>query len=292
MKKGTLPKKKVLDVESYYEGTRWDYRWVWGVRNTHALHFGYYDETATHHEAAVANMNRVMADLIGIGAGCSVLDAGCGVGGSGIWLAENRGCSVVGITPVEAQVRDASFNAAKRGLGHRAVFLKADYTKAPFDDGAFDVVWALESVCHAERKLDFYKEAYRLLRPGGRLVMTEYLRLERPFCEADELLLQNWLRAWAIPDLDTPEEHRQHANAAGFQNFASQDITEHTQRSLRNIRDHCHRWLWAAKLLNKTGLVSDLQVANVMGTLCQYDALQKGLWHYGLLSAQKGLPKT
>jgi cyclopropane fatty-acyl-phospholipid synthase-like methyltransferase len=103
-------------VQSYYEGTRWDYRWVWGVRNTYALHFGYYDEQATHHRAAVANMNKVMADLVAIQPGEKVLDAGCGVGGSSIWLAQNRNCTAVGITPVESQVKDAVRNA-------RALFL-------------------------------------------------------------------------------------------------------------------------------------------------------------------------
>ena len=102
-------------VQSYYEGTRWDYRWVWGVRNTYALHFGYYDEQATHHRAAVANMNKVMADLVNIKPGEKVLDAGCGVGGSSIWLAQHRNCEVVGITPVESQVKDAFRNAQKKG---------------------------------------------------------------------------------------------------------------------------------------------------------------------------------
>ena len=82
-----------------------------GRTHTYSLHFGYYDETATHHKAAVANMNRVMADLADIGREDKVLDAGCGVGGSGIWLAENRQCSVVGITPVAGQVKGCPENA-------------------------------------------------------------------------------------------------------------------------------------------------------------------------------------
>lgn len=275
------------NVQSYYEGTRWDYRWVWGVRNTYALHFGYYDENATHHQAAVANMNKVMADLVQIQASESVLDAGCGVGGSSIWLAQNRDCVVTGITPVESQVRDALYNARKQSVGKQTSFVLADYTQAPFEEGSFDVVWALESVCHAKQKLAFYQEAARLLRPGGRLVMADTFRKKRPYSEENEFQLLRWLNCWAIPDLDTPHEHQVHAQAVGLTDFTFRDITQHTMRSILNIKEHGDKWLWAALRLNKLGIVSDVQVSNIWGTIHQYHALEKGLWCYGLLSARK-----
>lgn len=274
-------------VQAYYEGTRWDYRWVWGVRNTHALHFGYYDEQATQHAAAVANMNKVMAALINIQPGEKVLDAGCGVGGSSIWLAKQLNCQVVGITPVESQVSDALRNTRKRGVQAQTSFLLADYRKTPFQDGSFDVVWALESVCHAEQKLDFYREAFRLLKPGGRLVMADTFRNKRPYSEENEFQLRRWLNCWAIPDLDTSDEHKAHAHAAGFVDFGFRDITQHTMRSILNIKEHGYKWLWAALSLNKIGIVSNVQISNIWGTIHQYHALQKDLWCYGLLSARK-----
>lgn len=274
-------------VQSYYEGTRWDYRWVWGVRNTYAIHFGYYDEQATHHAAAVANMNKIMADLVHIQPGEKVLDAGCGVGGSSIWLAKQLNCQVVGITPVESQVRDAQSNADKQGVTAQTAFHLADYRKTPFEDGSFDVVWALESVCHIAQKIEFYREAVRLLKPGGRLIMAEYVRKNRPYSEVDELQLHRWINSWAIPDLDAAVEHEAHAAAVGMVNFTFRDITQHTMRSLLNVKEHGDKWRWAATFLNKVGIVSDVQVSNLWGTIHQYDALQKNLWCYGLLSARK-----
>ena len=274
-------------LQSYYEGTRWDYRWVWGVRNTYALHFGYYDEQATYHKAAVANMNKVMADLAAIQAGEKVLDAGCGVGGSSIWLAQNRNCTTVGVTPIESQVKDALGNARRQSVSARTSFLLADYHKVPFEDGSFDVVWALESVCHAERKLDFYQEAARLLRPGGRLVIAEYVRKQRPYSEENEFQLRRWLNNWAIPDLDTVSEHAAHAQKTGLVDFTFRDITQHTMRSILNIKEHGYKWLPIALSLNKWGIVSDVQISNVWGSIHQYHALEKKLWCYGLLSATK-----
>ena len=276
-------------VERYYEGTRWDYRWVWGVRNTYALHFGYYDEIATHHKAAVANMNRVMADMVQITSEDRVLDAGCGVGGSGIWLAKQRRCSVVGITPVAGQIKDAKLYAEKAQVADRASFQKADYLALPFEDASFDVVWALESVCHAAQKIEFYREAFRVLKPGGRLVLAEYIRAQRPYSRpaTDEALLQDWLSAWVIPDLDTAAEHERHATAAGFEGFQLQNVTRNTRQSLKNIREHGNKWLWAAKALHKIGIVSKVQVRNVEATIHLYDALEQELWYYGLLQARK-----
>ena len=123
---------------------------------------------------------------------------------------------MVGITPVASQVARARRYAALRGLSERAAFEQADYTGTPFPDASFDVVWALESLCHAVEKAAFYQEAARLLRPGGRLVVAEYIRAERPLRAPGERLLHEWLDGWAIGDLDTRDEHERHAAAAGF----------------------------------------------------------------------------
>jgi len=106
-----------------------------------------------------------------------------------------------------ARLRARGFAAARK-LGDRVAFEQADYTRTPFPAASFDVVWALESLCHAPDKAAFYREAARLLRPGGRLVIAEYVRAARPLSTQREGLLHQWLDGWAIPDLDTRAEHR------------------------------------------------------------------------------------
>jgi tocopherol O-methyltransferase len=80
-----------------------------------------------------------------------VLDAGYGIAGSGIWLAEQRGSTVVGVTQVER----ARGTIAKRELAHAVFVEQADYTATHFPNASFDVIWALESVCHTRAKADF-----------------------------------------------------------------------------------------------------------------------------------------
>jgi tocopherol O-methyltransferase len=275
------------NIIAYYDETWLDYRILWLDRNNLSVHFGYADATARGHADALLHMNRVLADRAGIRPGQRVLDAGCGVGGSSLWLAEQRGVEVMGITPVASQVARARRYAAARGLCDHVAFEQADYTNTAFAAASFDVVWALESLCHAPDKGAFYREAARLLRPGGRLIAAEYIRAARPLGALGERLLHEWLDGWAIPDLDTRDEHLRHVAAAGFTAVQLDDVTAHTRPSLRRLY---RMTLWGyplAVLLRAAGIRSAVQHGNVIGALRQYQALERGLWFYGILSATK-----
>ena len=186
-------------IRAYYDETWLDYRWLWLNRHNYALHFGYWDAHTRTHAAALLNLNRVLARALAIRPGQRILDAGCGVGGSAIWLAQTFGAEVVGITPVPSQVDRARRHARATGVADRVTFEQQDYTHTTFPDRSFDYVWAIESVCHAPDKRAVLREARRVLRPGGRLGVIEYVRTGRPHAPADERLLQRWLSDWAIP---------------------------------------------------------------------------------------------
>ncbi len=274
-----------LDVNTYYEHTRFDYRTMWS-RRSRAVHFGYYDEHADKHAAALHNLNRVLADLAGVQAGERVLDAGCGWGSASIWLAQHRQAIATGISIVAGQIADCQAFVSKHKLKN-VDFLQADFCKMPFPDASFDVVWACESVCHAERKKEFYNEAFRVLKPGGRLVMAEYIRMARPVSPPEETLLAAWLRPWAIPDLDTGEEHRAQALQAGFSSCTLQNATPQVRVSLRNLHELCTNWLRIGKVLRWLHIVNDVRLNNVRASIRQYEALQAGAWWYGLILAKK-----
>src|SRR6266704_4169796 len=100
-------------IRAYYDETWMDYRMLWLNPQNRAIHFGYWDEHTRSHTQSLFAMNRVLASHLGIHSGQRILDAGCGVGGSAIWLAKTYDVEVVGITPVESQiVRANSFMRA------------------------------------------------------------------------------------------------------------------------------------------------------------------------------------
>ena len=272
-------------IRAYYDKTWLDYRMLWLNAQNRAIHFGYWEKHTRSHAQSLLAMNRVLASHLGIRSGQRILDAGCGVGGSAIWLAKTYDVQVVGITPVASQVARAHRYAHEQGVADRVSFQQQDYTHTVFPDASFDVVWAMESLCHAPEKRLVLAEARRLLRPGGRVGIVEYMRTRRPHASAGEALLHSWLSGWAIPDLATAPEWLEWTQDVGLHNVQLVDITPNVRPSLRRLY-----WLavltWpAASTLHAVGLRSETQHGNMRGAFDQYHALRRGLWFYALLTA-------
>ncbi|MEM6378385.1 MAG: methyltransferase domain-containing protein [Bacteroidota bacterium] len=284
------PKNKaVKTIIDYYDQTAFDYQLAWYKKDNPALHFGFYDKAkADAHYEALAHTNQVLAEAAQIKIGDHILDAGCGLGASAFWLVQNYEVEVTGISLPAKQIKACEERAEILGLSKQTKFLQADYTDTPFPDQSFDVIWACESVCHAQPKRDFYQEAYRLLKPGGRLIMAEYVRTQRPLQASEEHLLQKkWLRNWAIEDIDTSEEHLNNLENVGFQNIDIKNVNEQVKVSLRNLHEKCTRSFPIEVILKVLGIRSAVQHGNLVGSINQYRAFIKKLWWYALIYAQK-----
>lgn len=277
-------------VRTYYDQTWLDYRTFWFRPGNYAIHFGYWDETTRSHADSLVAMNRVMAQRVAVRDGDYILDAGCGVGSAAIWLAENYLVRVTGITIVASQVNYAHEYARQQHVADRVQFDQQDFGRTNFADETFDIVWAEESVCHLADKRDFIAEAYRLLKPGGRLIVLEYFRVARFEDKSSERLLQSWLSGWAIPDLATAAEFVRWAGETGFKEVNLEDIEAHvkpSQRRLYRLTMLLYPLEW---LLHVIRVRSEVQHGNTRGARDQWRALQRGLWFEGLLSARK--PQT
>lgn len=251
------------------------------------MHFGYYENGIRTHAQALINANIVLAERAQLKQGERVLDGGCGVGGTSNWLAANCDVEVVGITPVESQVNKARAIATSRGLTNVS-YQVDDYTDSSFEDASFDVAISLESLCHAKEKRRFYEEMYRLLRPGGRLVIADYIRQQRPLNTASEQLLDSWLDGWAIADLGTREEHVGWAKQAGFSAVSLEDGSHYTRRSLRRLYRLSLLGIPSNYLLhNLLKLRTRTQSRNVQSARDQWHSFTQGDWFYGLISARK-----
>lgn len=275
----------VARIRDYYDQTWLDYRLLWLRPENGAIHFGYWDEQTRDHATSLLTLNRVLAHQLDLRPGERVLDAGCGIGGGAIWLAEHYPVTVTGINIVPGQLARARQAAERRGVADRVTFAHQDYTQTTFPDDSFDAVWAVESLCHAPEKWRFFAETRRLLRPGGRLLVAEYMRVDRPLIQPDEDVLHSWLSGWAIPDIATREELTGWARDAGFEGVAIRDITPRMAPSLRRLgRMAAFGWP-IERTLHAAGLRSDTQHGNVRGARDQYRALQRGCWLYGVLTA-------
>lgn len=275
-------------VIKYYDSTVIDYKLLWTGSKDLAIHFGYYDQETKNHYQSLLNMNAVLAGLAQISKTDRVLDAGCGYGGSAMWLAKNIGCEVSGISPVPYQIKKADHFAKKFQISDKVNFEVGDYARTSFPDNSFTVVWGLESLVHAESEKNVIQESYRLLKPGGRIVIAEYmLRENPPLSDAEKELISPWLKGWAMPNLQTPTEYKEMLLEAGFTNINFSDITENVRPSM----DKLEKILWwrafPAKIVYQLKVISPDHYGNVEASDCLIKTLKMGLWGYRVVTAEK-----
>ncbi|MGH8553619.1 MAG: SAM-dependent methyltransferase, partial [Methylococcales bacterium] len=239
------------------------------------------------HNDSLLNMNRVLAQQVRISEFDHVLDAGCGIGGSTIWLAENHRARVSGITLSEKQVQQARRFAQKRGVLDRVNFQCEDFCNTSFDDESFDVVWGLESVCYAVQKRAFVKEAYRLLKKGGRLVIADGFAKRREFTEKEWRILVLCLNGWSVPNLATADEMKSYIGDCCFTDIVYRDISEHTLPSARYMVRTALLHYPVHKISCLLGLRSEVQTANYLAGFYQYFLMKNGISGYGIISAVK-----
>ncbi len=275
------------DIVNYYDTCYWDYRFAWANGKNLALHYGYWDsETKSHHQS-LFNMNKVLAEQIQINASDYILDAGCGLGGSAIWLAETYGAKVLGITLSEQQVQHATRSAKQRGVSDIVTFKAADFCQTPFENESFDVVWGLESACYALNKEDFVNEAHRVLRKGGRLVVADGFAKRTHFTPKEWDMVVTCLNGWSVPNLVTPDAFQSYVEKSGFQNIEYRDISENTFRSAKRMYLIALINYPLQKLFRWLHIRSEVQHANFLTGLYQYYIIRGGMSGYGIISGVK-----
>ena len=275
------------DIADYYDQSYWDYRTSWLNSKNLAIHYGYWaDDTQTHSDSLL-KMNEVLAGQLELKPGDHVLDAGCGIGGSSIWLAENFGVKVTGITISPTQIEQAVKNAKKRGVEQLVDFKLEDYTQTSFEDETFDHVWGLESVCYALKKSDFIKEAHRVLKKGGCFAVADGFANKRDVTPKEWKYVLKVLNGWAMPNMSTPTEFESFMTGSGFTDIYYRDITKNTLPSSKRLYYTALLTYPMEKVMSVLGLRSSVQSGNFDACFGQYHVLHDGIGCYGLFSAKK-----
>lgn len=137
------------------------------------LHFGYFENLHDPLSAATARLTRKMAEWPQLRSGARVLDVGCGIGGPALFLAQELGCHVAGISTSGVGVQLAANRADAQGLSDRVEFFERDGMANGFPDESFDCAWVMESSHLMERKDQLLAESARVLRPEGLLVLCD-----------------------------------------------------------------------------------------------------------------------
>jgi tocopherol O-methyltransferase len=158
------------------------------------IHHGYYEPNAPLVDLRVAQYRMIDETLRFAGISDdiakfpkSVVDVGCGLGGSSHYMAKKYGAKCLGITLSPYQVQRANELTADQGLSDKVSFQVGNALNQPFPDNHFDLVWSMESGEHMPEREKFVSELVRVAKPGATIIIVAW-------CHRDtsEKSLQPW----------------------------------------------------------------------------------------------------
>merc|ERR1712071_244723 len=217
-----------LGIAGFYDRSSALWEEVWGEH----MHHGYYvpENRTDHQQAQIDLIDEVLkwASVDDANPPQSIVDVGCGIGGSSRHIARKYGGIAQGITLSPYQAKRGNELAKEQGLENNAFFQVADALNQPFDDNSFDLVWSLESGEHMPDKEKFAKELFRVAKPGGRVIIVTWCHRdlkedEKSLTKKEKKLLDAINRAYYLPEWCSVSDYVDILGKEGAQNIKRED---------------------------------------------------------------------
>ncbi|MBP90903.1 MAG: hypothetical protein CMJ64_30030 [Planctomycetaceae bacterium] len=266
------------EIRSHYELATLFYRLLWGVHIHHGLWNG--DESPRRAQRQLIEHLFNEAD---IPRGASVIDVGCGMGGSSIHLAKHYSCDVTGITLSSVQRRWARTAAMLKGIRGKTDFRRQDAETAEFDDESFDFLWSVECTEHLFDKPAFFQRAARWLRPGGGTALCIWLAGDEPHSEEDVRQVKAVCDAFLCPSLGTEKDYTMWLEDARLEVNRVTDLTPRVTRTWEICKQRVQR--------SGVSLLSRMLGRNMIQFVDNFDTLlnayRSGAMKYASIVASK-----
>jgi tocopherol O-methyltransferase len=290
-------------IQQFYDSSSPLWEQVWGEH----MHHGYYGpqgQLRKPRRQAQIDLIEELLDWSGLGTEAivpapeQILDVGCGIGGSSLYLAARFQAAVTGITLSPVQAQRATERAQDAGFGGRVNFQVANALQMPFTDHSFDLVWSLESGEHMPDKRQFLAECCRVLKPGGKLILATWCHRPTevapfgtvptalpsgPLTPAEEQLLQQIYQVYCLPGVISLPEYRAIAETLPLEKLQTADWSVAVAPFWDVVIDSAlnPQVLWGIV----TAGWSTIQGALSLRLMA--DGYRQGLIRYGLLSGTK-----
>jgi len=216
------PNDKVKIVE-HYDVVSPYYLSLWGEH----LHHGYWIAGDESKDTAQVQLIEHLADLAEIKFGSDVLDIGCGMGASSLFLARQFHASTIGITISPVQLEMAKKAAGGTRLDSK--FLLMDAEEMNFDQ-QFDLLWSIESISHYHNREKFFASAMKLLKPGGTFAITDWFRKDNLTPAQAKKYIEPIERGMFV-ELQTMDEYERYFTSNGLEVVHRQDLSKNCAKT-------------------------------------------------------------
>lgn len=279
-------------IDAYYRGAGPDYE-TWS--KAFNMHYGYYRKGMNpfRREPMLNQMTQQVFERLKVDPDKSpaLLDMGCGVGASVRYLAKKyQNLFLKGITIVPWQIQKARAMNQAACLADRIELTEGDFTKTGFKNASFDGLYAIESACHSPGpgKKPFIREAFRILKPGGKLVVADgFIKNPHiPFSNFTKRSYQTLCRSWALPQMAALGLFIEELKRAGFREIKVEDISWKVAPSVAHspfliLKFLLVKWLKGERLGRQSwNNLKGVFLTNVLG-------LKRKKFGYYIISAEK-----
>lgn len=280
-------------IQQFYDTSSGLWEQIWGEH----MHHGYYGADGSQPKDRRQAQIDLIEELLKwsqVQQAEHILDVGCGIGGSSLYLAQKFNAAVTGITLSPVQAARATERAQEAGIAAkplitpRAQFQVADALNLPFADHSFDLVWSLESGEHMPDKVQFLQECYRVLKPGGRLLVATWCHRPTsltlgPLTPDEQRHLAKIYQVYCLPYVISLPEYEVIARNLSFNNIRTADWSNAVAPFWQIVIDSAlsPKAIWGLFTAGWTTVQAALSLRLMA------DGYRRGLVRYGLLYANK-----
>lgn len=213
-------------VAAHYDGLDAYYRELWGEHVHHGLWLDPGDRAPV--DVATRGLAEYVIGLARLPPAARVVDVGCGYGATARLLAREHGARVTGLTLSAAQAAYA--HRVGDRLGDPEILVR-DWLDNELPDREADAVVAIECLSHMADKPRAFDELARVLKPGARVVLTDWLACSQRRPWRDRHLLEPICAEGRLPSMHTPAEYGALLRDAGLEVERFEDLSRRTSRT-------------------------------------------------------------